>query len=277
MPMGSRSGPRRMLPLLALCALAAGCEQARVSGEVLDALTGKPLEGAVVKVQGTAFQATSAPDGRYAVPYDAPGQVALDFEKPGFLPTRFQATAERRARLPAQPVRMYRLPPAPGVFGVDTASGAYRALAAGPTCDTRERAPRGGGRYESLTLYTAPAVAADAPRFAPGRVSFVLYRAGELSPKEEVPFLGRDADEFELLRVEPDGTVLQRGLSRDLTRKIRPAARTEAGTGLWVLSYELPAGVYAFVNTHRFDPDQALPFRVGTPAREPASSCRPKR
>jgi hypothetical protein len=274
MPMGSRSGHGRTLPLLALCALAAGCEQARVTGEVLDALTGKPLEGALVKVQGTEFRATSRQDGRYAVPY-APGEVALEFEKPGFLPTRYLTGSDRKARLPAQPVRMYRLPPAPGLFGVDTASGAYRPLPSGTLCSSHERAWRGGGLYEPLTHYTVPSVGADAPRFAPGRVSFVLYRAGEVSPREEVPFLRRDTDEFELLKVEADGTVLQRALSRDLTRKIRPAARTDAGNGLWVLSYELPAGVYAFVNTHRRTPDQGLPFRVGTPSTEPASTCRP--
>lgn len=61
---------------------------AGVTGRVLDAITARPVPGALVTIEGSAIRATSDSAGRYALPRVAPGPQVLRAIRLGYAPVR---------------------------------------------------------------------------------------------------------------------------------------------------------------------------------------------
>ena len=90
--------PRRLLaliPLLALTFTAAAPAQAQtgtLTGAITNAVTGQPIVGAVVSVEGTSLTARSGPGGRYSMVNVPSGEQNVTVTRIGYLTQRRQVT-----------------------------------------------------------------------------------------------------------------------------------------------------------------------------------------
>ncbi len=105
------------LVLLASClVVACGADesQARISGLVVDH-AGRPLPGANVSIEQSAYKATSGPDGRYTIPF-APGTFKVVYTMDGMTRTSVEHSIQGEVAFPAADIQLYPKPAEAGVY-----------------------------------------------------------------------------------------------------------------------------------------------------------------
>lgn len=76
-----------------------------VQGQVTDAVSGNPIAGAQVCIQGTNQCATASENGNYSIP-DVPGEHALDVTAPGYIAVDGQPVTIQPGETTTRPVAM---------------------------------------------------------------------------------------------------------------------------------------------------------------------------
>lgn len=110
---------------IALLAILVSCsKKVVISGIVLDNF-GKAVEGATVKIENTAFTATTDKDGKYHIGY-VPGKVSLVIDKSGYASANLQIEIAVAVEFPASNLILYKQLPGSGVYVVE--DGAYTLL-----------------------------------------------------------------------------------------------------------------------------------------------------
>lgn len=98
----------------------------RIEGEVRDE-SGKPLPGAVARVEGSTFSSTTDGRGRYSIDY-APGKIVVVFAKDGHLSDTLRVELATKSHFPAAPITLLTIPKDAGFFWVSP--GGYVAMEA---------------------------------------------------------------------------------------------------------------------------------------------------
>src|ERR1700674_1243243 len=91
--------------LIALALALTACGRAAVTGQVLDVF-GKPVSGAAITVDGTAFSAMSDDNGRYEIQY-VPGQFKIHIKKDGFVNMTLPFSVTQATEVPAAAVTLF--------------------------------------------------------------------------------------------------------------------------------------------------------------------------
>lgn len=149
---------RSRLPLAALMAVLAGCNQASLRGTVLD-VTGDALPGVAIHVEGFEFEALTNALGEYRIRC-APGKARFTFSKTGYAPRRLEKEMPDALAVVAPPIRLWPLPPSAGVYLYD--GHRYRAttwvepkrffMAEGSMAYGTQRSPEGGTPRKELLI-----------------------------------------------------------------------------------------------------------------------------
>lgn len=196
-----------------LLAVLFGCgKKAEIVGTVLDNF-GKVVEGATVKIENTAFTATTDKNGRYHIGY-VPGKVDVSILKQGYSEEKINLNIAIESKFPAKDVTLYKIPSDSGVFAAGPND--YIALKQG-----------------KLTIRQAGWMGADSTFYVSGGVATILKR-------EQIILMDNTPHRFQIIKIGTGGR---------LTSKIRvPIKEIATGVTLWDIGL-LNEGVFAFVNT----------------------------
>lgn len=105
---GTVEQARARVSLLLFFFFCFGCGGAKVTGSVT-ASFGDPLEGVTVKVEKSAYQATTDAGGKYSVEY-APGAFTVVFSKPGYTTHRLDLNIQAKTKFQSDRVILYPAP-----------------------------------------------------------------------------------------------------------------------------------------------------------------------
>jgi len=109
-----------LIVLLASTFAFLACSAPRIHGTVLDPF-GKGIEGVSVKIETSAFEATTDANGEYAIDY-APGALHLRFFKNGYTTRTLDLSLNQKSDFPAEKILMYPIPGERGMFYISSDS-----------------------------------------------------------------------------------------------------------------------------------------------------------
>jgi hypothetical protein len=105
---------------LILIAFICGCKKPIIKGTVVDNYN-RPIEGVMVKIEGTQFECKTDISGKYSVSY-VPGKINMSFKKNGYSQSMKQFDISVEDFFPAETVQLIKLPEEKGAWfmGSDT-------------------------------------------------------------------------------------------------------------------------------------------------------------
>lgn len=222
--------------------------QGTLAGTVIDNFE-KPLEGAKVRILGSAFETTTKPDGTYALPY-VPGALQLLIEHDGHDPENFSLELAQASNYPVETKRLLQRPPSNDIFywGVD----AWHHLE--PCTTYQVEKDHGVFSQDGSTVY---AVRGHPTRIITDELSYFIdmsgARRGTIFPVQ---------DDGVVLRFDRKGgwsgfmnqpnlmDMVETGVPagrKELLKMSAEPAVGEAGNGRRVLYKDFEPGTYAFI------------------------------
>jgi len=104
------------------------CSEPEISGCVLD-LFGNPIEGVIVSIENTQFEAETNNIGEYGLSY-VPGDLNLNYKKAGFTEENINIEIHQKEDFPAKEITLYKIPKEHGLYFLDSTNAAYIPLKA---------------------------------------------------------------------------------------------------------------------------------------------------
>jgi Carboxypeptidase regulatory-like domain len=97
-----------------VCLILAGCEKAKVVGQVVDQ-NDSPLESVHISISNSELSTQSNNEGKYKINY-LPGKFSVEFKKNGYANSSIQLEIDTESRFPAKKVILWKVPVSRGVF-----------------------------------------------------------------------------------------------------------------------------------------------------------------
>lgn len=107
------------------------CKGPAIEGFVKDGF-GNPIEGVIIKVEGTQFLAKTDKNGEYSIEY-VPGDIKLNISKFGFTDTVFNLKIATETTYPLDTAIIYEFPREKGIWLMDFSANQYQQLKIGRT------------------------------------------------------------------------------------------------------------------------------------------------
>lgn len=235
------------LPLLLV--VASSCKKAAIKGEVLDGF-GKPVDNALVQIDGTQFEAHTNGSGKYSVGYVPGSSISVSITKPGYTGTSFKASIATESTYPAASVTIFKIPSDSAISVI--AGGKYVPLTQLPMQDRGVSSVGNFGMSTSILLYYFDVDSLKILTVRKGATPFVFADNDAADQKilrlwPEIEMGGIRAEHVAFVRFANNGSLgMMMGDYSDRVQIINEDF-TVFATGFAVRRPSLDVGEYAFV------------------------------
>jgi len=98
----------------------------KITGKVIDQKTKQPIENVSVQIQGSAFQAITDANGKYAIDF-VPGKFLVTFSVVGYFPQKLKLELAQKISFPADEIELMPAPPLVNMY-IEPLDSAYVSL-----------------------------------------------------------------------------------------------------------------------------------------------------